>query len=134
MIADIWASFRRLPLWVQIWIAAILVPVNLLPLVFWLQGASFWGVIALLSVAGMLPNLPIMMIERGMSKAMSLPHVVLWTPLVIVLAQVLLQRGFNGPWDAQDLTVLALLVINVISLAFDYVDALKWWRGDRSIA
>ena len=28
---DIWRSLRSLPLWVQIWVAGILVPVNVLP-------------------------------------------------------------------------------------------------------
>jgi len=28
---DIWRSLRSLPLWVQIWVVAILVPVNVLP-------------------------------------------------------------------------------------------------------
>jgi hypothetical protein len=26
------------------------------------------------------------------------------------------------------------LVVDLISLAFDYRDAFKWWRGDRDIA
>lgn len=134
MVTSIWRSYRRLPLWVQIWISALLVPLNLLPLVFWLSGAPFWGAIAFLSVAGMLPNLPIMIRDRGMSKAMSLPHILFWTPLVLILLQVLVQRGLSAPWDGEDLTLAALLVINMISLGFDYVDALKWWRGDRAIA
>lgn len=134
MVLDIWRSFRRLPLWVQVWIAFILVPVNLLPLAFWLTGASFWGGIALLSVGGMMPNLPIMIVERGMSKTMSLPHLLFWTPLVLILLQMLAQRGLSGPWDREDLTLLLLLSVNVVSLGFDYVDAFKWWRGDREVA
>ncbi len=44
MIADIWRSFRALPLWVQVWVALWLVPMNLLGFAFlphplaWLAG------------------------------------------------------------------------------------------------
>lgn len=30
--------------------------------------------------------------------------------------------------------LMALLVVDVISLGFDYTDAVKWYRGDRDIA
>ena len=133
MISEIWASFRRLPGWVQVWVALILMPVNLLPLYFWAKGEPFWGLIAILSVGGMALNLPILLMERGLSKAMSLPHVLLWTPLVIVLAQAVFTGG-DGPSDVQDIALIVLLVVDLVSLTFDYPDAVKWWRGDRAIA
>ena len=34
MIGDIWNDFRTLPLWVQIWVTVVLVPVNFVPLAF----------------------------------------------------------------------------------------------------
>lgn len=125
MIIAIWQSFRRLPLWVQIWVALILVPVNLVPLVLWFQGVPGWGLIALLSVGGMALNLPIMLKERGFSRTMALPHVLLWTPLVILLA---------GRLTEGSALVALILVVDVISLAFDYVDAWKWTRGAREVA
>ncbi|MCI5097892.1 MAG: hypothetical protein MRY77_16390 [Rhodobacteraceae bacterium] len=122
---EIWQSFRRLPLWVQIWVALILIPVNLIPLVLFLQGAPGWVLIALLSVGGMALNLPIMLMERGFSRTMALPHVVLWTPLVLLLI---------GRLEEGDALVVLILLVDVVSLAFDYVDAVKWWRGDRAVA
>ena len=133
MIGEIWASFRRLPGWVQIWVAFVLVPVNLMPLGFWLSGEAFWGLFALLAVGGMALNVPIMLVERGLSKAMAFPHILLWTPLVIALGQALSQGG-DGPLDVQDIALIVLLVVNLISLVFDYEDAVRWWRGDRAIA
>ena len=59
MILDIWQSFRRLPLWVQGWVALILVPVNLAALLF--LSAPQGTLVALLAVGGMAPNLLIMM-------------------------------------------------------------------------
>ena len=122
---EIWQSFRRLPLWVQIWVALILIPVNLVPFVLFLQGTPGWGLIALLSVGGMALNLPIMLMERGFSRTMALPHVVLWTPLVLLLIGRLEEGGA---------LVALILLVDVVSLAFDYVDAVKWWRGDRAVA
>ena len=122
---EIWQSFRRLPLWVQIWVALILIPVNLIPFVLFLQGAPGWGLIAVLSVGGMALNLPIMLMERGFSRTMALPHVVLWTPLVLLLIGRLAEGGA---------LVALILLVDVVSLAFDYVDAVKWWRGDRAVA
>jgi hypothetical protein len=117
-------------LWVQVWVAVILVPVNMAPLLFYQEPYAVW--IAILSVGGMMPNLPIMLIDRGLSKRMALPHLVIWTPLVILLVWLL--TGLVGA-DPLYMNMLALLlVVDLVSLAFDYPDAFKWWRGDRDIA
>jgi hypothetical protein len=130
MIADIWRSFRRMPLWVQIWVAFFLVPANLLPLLFLGEPLAFW--VAGLSVGGMLPNLAIMIAERGLSKRMALPHVLIWTPLVILVGWMLLAGGArDGSFYA---VLMVVLVIDLISLAFDYSDLMKWRNGDREIA
>ncbi len=129
MIADIWHSFRRIPVWVQVWIGVVLVPVNLLPLLFLPQPLGGW--VALLAVGGMALNLPVMVVTRGISKAMALPHLLLWIPLVILLAAILTNGWAGGAWR----TVLwVMLVVDLISLAFDIPDAWRWWRGDRKIA
>ncbi|WP_164657786.1 hypothetical protein [Tropicibacter sp. Alg240-R139] len=130
MIANIWASFRRLPLWVQIWVGAILMPVNLLPLAF--LGQLGAGLIAFLAIGGMALNLPILLRYQGFSKAMAFPHLLLWVPLVGVIAVHL--QGLEGARDSYVALLLVLLAVDVISLLFDTVDAIKWWRGDRDIA
>jgi len=130
MIIDIWNSFRRLPLWVQIWMCIILVPVNLATLAF--ISEPYGLLVAVLAIGGMLPNLGFMATERGLSKAMSLPHLVLWSPLVLLVAWILMT---GGALDPNYLTFLwILLVIDVISLAFDFPDAWRWYKGDRAIA
>lgn len=130
MIVGIWQSFRRMPGWVQIWVVVILAPANLLPLAFLDQPFAVW--VACLSVGGMVPNLPIMLAERGLSKRMAVPHVLIWTPLVGFLVWLL---AFGPSLSAGYVAMLvALLVIDLISLGFDYVDAIKWYQGDRAIA
>ena len=130
MIADIWRSYRRMPQWVQVWVAFILVPANLAPVLFLGQPYGIW--VAVLSIGGMMPNLAIMMAERGLSKRMALPHVVVWTPLVVVLGWVLF--GPVAPVGGFAVMLTVLLVVDLISLGFDYRDTVKWWRGDRAIA
>lgn len=130
MILEIWQSFRRLPIWVQIWVAGILVPVNLASLLFLseVQGV----LVAVLAVGGMAPNLIIMARDHGFSRAMALPHLLIWTPLVILLIS-LLSSGEELP-DTYRAFLILLLLVDLVSLAFDCLDALKWWRGDRGAA
>ena len=132
MIGEIWASFMRLPMWVKLWMVLWLVPVNLASLWFWGQVDPVSGVtVALLANLGMAFNLPIMMRDRGMGKAMALPHLVFWTPLVILIGVGLASDGGASGYRSY---LAVLFVTNLVSLAFDYKDAWAWWRGDRGIA
>ena len=129
MIADIWGSYRRLPIWVQIWVVAILVPVNIASLAFW---AAPGGVlVAVLAIGAMALNLPILLVERGLSKAMAWPHLALWIPLMALLV---LQLAGDGPEGAHRQFLMLLLAVDLISLGFDIPDALKWLKGDRAVA
>ena len=127
-ITDIWGSFRRLPVWVQIWVAAILVPVNTASIVF--IGQLSGPLVAILAIGGMLPNLFIMLSERGLSKAMSFPHLFIWTPLVIIVVSLLA----SGQPQVFAIYLWLLLAVDLLSLGFDYTDAWRWWRGDRAVA
>ncbi len=129
MILDTWQSYRRLPLWVQIWVALILVPVNAASLAFSAAPMGAW--VAIMAVGAMLLNGMIMLVERGFSKMMALPHVVIWTPLVVLILWLLAQ-GDLAPGYASYL--MLLLGIDLFSLALDYSDTVKWLRGDRHIA
>ncbi|SFN34313.1 hypothetical protein SAMN04487859_10117 [Roseovarius lutimaris] len=129
MILDIWQSYRRMPLWVQLWVALILVPVNAASLLFW--GAPMGAWVAILAVGAMLLNGVIMLVERGFSKMMALPHVMIWTPLVVLILW-LLSWGDLTQGYARYLVIL--LVVDLISLALDYADTVKWLRGERHIA
>ncbi len=124
MAQDIWHSFRGLPLWVQIWLAVILVPVNLMPLFFLDQPQGV--LIAALAITGMALNLPIMIAARGMSGAMALPHILCWVPLVIVVLGMLSAADSLNPNYVRFLWLL--LIVDVISLVFDLRDAALWMR------
>ncbi|MBL4807267.1 MAG: hypothetical protein JKY31_08260 [Rhodobacteraceae bacterium] len=127
MIRDIYASFRALPVWVQVWVALILVPVNAAALLFITEPSGVW--IAILAVGAMLPNLGVMAYDRGFSKLMALPHLLPWSVLVSWLL-------FFRPeaFGAYAIYLWVLLAIDAVSLGFDFPDAGKWIKGDRAVA
>lgn len=128
MIGNVWESFRALGLATQLWVTLVLVPVNLASA--WFIGQPGAAVIAALAIGGMIPNLVLLLIERGFSKAMALSHLVFWIPLVALIA-LAPEPQITAPYAAY---LWLLLAVNLISLAFDATDAIAWWRGDRAIA
>ena len=128
MISEIWHSYRRLPLWVQAWVSVILVPVNAASLAFLSEPWGLW--LAALAVGAMLCNGVIMLVERGFSKLMALPHVLIWTPMLGLVLWLLAQN--ISP--AYRTYLLILLAVDLVSLVFDVIDTRKWLSGDRKIA
>ena len=123
-------SFLALPRWVRIWVAGALAPANAAP--FFLLHTPSGRAAAVASLFVVASNVPIMLHQRGMSRLMSLPHLMAWIPLCLVLVD----RLAVGETLTQAEWVLAvgLLVINGISLAFDGVDTLRWFAGNREVA
>ena len=127
LIADIFHSFMALPHWVKIWVFVILVPVNFASILFLSEPGGTW--IAILAIGAILCNLPVLLIERGFSNTMALPHLIPWT---ILVAWLLFWRP-----DGSEIFVGYLwlvLVVDAISLVFDYPDAFKWYKGERKVA
>lgn len=102
-------------------------PINMASLFFLAEPMGGW--IAFLAIGAMMLNAPIVIAERGFSKLMAFPHLIPWTVLVLILI-------FASPsgTEAYRVFLMILLAVDVISLAFDYPDALNWWRGDRVVA
>ncbi len=129
MILAIWRSFRALPTWVQFWVAVILVPVNMIAAIFYTAPGGL--LIAVLAIGAMALNGVIMLIERGFSKAMALPHVLIWTPMVVLIVWKLQSGAVDGIY-AQYLWLL--LVVDLVSLGLDFKDTRDWFRGNKSVA
>ena len=131
-LALIWHSFRSVPLWVQIWVAGILVPANaaaFLLLDTWSGQMAAWA-------AGfvVLTNVPIMWLAGGMSRLMSMPHLIAWVPLEAALLLRLTGNAGHAPLAATETVfIVGLLVINGISLVFDSLDSWRWLRGEREV-
>jgi hypothetical protein len=127
---DVWRSFRSLPSWVQAWVGLCLVPVNLVP--YAMLGTATGRAAALAMTIVILTNLPILLAQRGMSRLLSLPHLLAWGPLCLWLAARL---ATGVPMNASEAALAwLLLIVNTISLGFDAMDSLRWWRGDRAVA
>jgi len=107
---EIWHSFRATPGWVQFWMLLLLMPINMASLFFLNEPMGM--LIAFLANIGML-----------------LPHIIPWTALVVLI--IFYRPDATGKYD---IFLWVLLVTNLISLAFDYVDSLKWIKGSRAIA
>lgn len=128
MILQIWQSYRRLPLWVQLWVALILVPINAASLFLLKHPAGAW--LALMAVGAMLCNGVLMLVERGFSKVMALPHVLIWTPMLGLILW-LLNQDIAESYRSY---LIVLLAVDVVSLILDVIDSRKWLSGDRKIA
>lgn len=130
--ARIWHSFRSLPGWVQAWVGFILIPANVLP--FFLLNSWSGRAAALAALFVVATNVPITWAASGMSRAMSLPHLLAWIPLEIVLA-LRLSGAFGAvpPTGAEIALAILLLIVNGVSLVFDLLDSWRWLRGERDI-
>lgn len=121
-IARIMQSYNGLPKWVKIWINFILGPVNLATLAFLNEPEG--ALIAALAIGGMVFTVAIVVASGGFTKLASIGHILPWTPLVLMLA---LNRPEGS--DLYQLFLTILLVINLISLAFDFNDLRQWLRS-----
>lgn len=127
IILPIWASFRAMQGWVQVWVALFLVPINMASLFFLTEPMG--GLVAVLAIGAMALNLWPMLLDRGFSKRMALPHLLPWTVLVLILI-------FAPPeaTGAYAVYLWVLLITDLISLGFDYPDAVSFLRGNRAVS
>lgn len=118
------------PAWVAIWMNILLLGAIALPLtlVFWKATrltALFSLIASVISIAGIM----LLYQQLGYVKLLGLAHIIAWTPLAIYL------------WfkmKSPDVTRAPRIIMGVVfatimvSLAFDYVDAVRYIAGDRT--
>lgn len=121
-------SMAGLPRWVQLWLP-LLFGTNMAALFFLDSEVGRYTAVAFAVVCVF--NMPMMFIQRGMTRLLAFPHFA-WLPLLVYLGGQL--------WGADPLPAGALrnyatlvFVFNTISLLFDAVDAAKWLRGGREV-
>jgi len=126
-----WHSFRRLPLWIQVWVGLVLIPVN--AAAFFLLDYEVGQMAAMAAALVVASNVPIMLRERGMSKLMSVPHLFAWIPLLVILFMHLGDHPGTAPMAMVELIyTFVLFVVNGVSLVFDVIDSWRWLRGNRA--
>lgn len=122
-------SFLGLPLWVQVWMT-VLIGTNLAA--FWMldTAVGFWTAVAL--VVMMAFNGPMMVIQAGMTRLLSIPHFV-WLPLAVYILYRLFGPEPIDRDSAEFGYAVAVFAVNGISLAFDVYESYRWLRGDREV-
>lgn len=126
----LWQSFRRLPLWVQLWMAGLLLPINLASLFLLHYPSAQWIALSAVIVVG--SNMLLMYLYGGFSRLLAVPHLLIWGPLQVMLLMYLAQSG-EPLATGEVLYVSLVLVVNGISLVFDLIDAWRWMQGERQL-
>jgi hypothetical protein len=121
--AKIWHSHRSPPpSWVQVWVGFVRIPANVLP--FFLLDCWSGRAGAVTALFVVITNVHIMWAATGMSRAMSMPHLLAWIPLEIAL--VLRAFGATGslpPSSTEMALAIVWLIDSGISLVFDAIDS-----------
>ena len=116
------------PSWLQVWLPLLLLGAFVSPLLLliWPQ-TRIIGAISF--VASMIAAFAIdyMYKQMGYVKLLGLPHIIIWTPLIAFLIARLRRDNFSV-WPTRILKFM--IVIICISLAFDYVDAIRYFLGN----
>ena len=128
LLARIFRSLIAIPIWVLIWMFLFLIPANLSGFFMLDTVSGLW--IALLGGGALAINTILVLINGGFSRVLALPHLALWLPLEIIL---IYRYAFAEMAEGEAWLTLMVLIINGISLAFDFLDTLRWYRGDRGV-
>lgn len=121
-------SVAGLPTWVQVWLT-ILVVTNMASLMYLDSPVGRYAAMAFAIVAAI--NVPIMVIQRGLTRFLSFPHFV-WIPLVLYLADQLWGASPLPPGSVR-MYASTVFVVNAISLTFDFIEVVRWLKGGREV-
>lgn len=116
------------PSWLQIWLPILLAGGFVAPLVLliWRQSRVI-GAIGFVASMGAAIGVDYMYKQMGYVKLLGLPHIILWTPLVIFMV-LQLRRDDLPVWPRRIITFI--IVILGISLVFDFVDVARYFLGN----
>ncbi len=122
-------AIAQQPQWVQIWLNILLLGAFVLPavLLIWRQ-TRVAGIVSLIVSATAAYGVVWLYDRMGYVKLLGLPHLLLWTPLVIYLV---------GQFRRDDLPQIprvllgAVIATLLISLAFDFSDVIRYILGER---
>ena len=118
------------PSWISWWLNIMLVGIFIVPLALLIWRSTRILAIALL-IAGVLSAVAVGYIYNnfGYIKLLGVPHIILYTPLVLFMFRSI--KSDDVPVWPRRLMMVALATI-LISLAFDYTDAIRYILGERT--
>lgn len=122
------------PRWVFWWVMAVLTPANMGGFLFLDHPVGVAMSISIIVV--ILWNVPMLIMQRGISRATSIPHLV---PFALAVAYTLGalfglvgDKAAIAPGSALFYFAWFYVVVNVISIIFDAIDSVRWVAGDRA--
>ncbi|MGI9327043.1 MAG: hypothetical protein ACR2PZ_17630 [Pseudomonadales bacterium] len=123
--ADIANQIASQPLLVAIWLRVLGV-VNLASAFFLRRVQARWVLGAFLFIAA--TNIPIFL-SSGLTKLGSVPHLIVWIPLIIYLAREF-RSGHIEFKSSFGIWCVIVLLVNLISVVFDVRDSIQYLQGD----
>ncbi|MEX3011871.1 hypothetical protein [Hoeflea sp. TYP-13] len=128
LFARILTSLLAIPVWVLIWMFVFLIPANLSGFFMLDTVSGKW--IAVLGGGALVINTVLVLLNAGFSRVLAIPHLIFWLPLELVL----IGRYFAADMgEGETRLTLVVLIINGISLGFDFVDTRRWFKGERDV-
>ena len=115
------------PAWLTYWIYVLTFGVFLLPLtlLIWRQ-TRLTTLFIIIANIGSFIGVEWLFANLGYVKLLGLPHIILYTPLVIYL---LSQYKRSDMPVLPKRIIMAIMAVILVSLAFDYTDALRYLAG-----
>ena len=127
--SDVLQSIMAMKTWVKIWLM-MLGPANMAAFLFLDTNIGYWSAVA--GVLVVATNIPMMFIQGGVTRALSLPHMI-WVPLLIYIFPQIIGPDALDPMSAEFKLGVTIFVLNSISLAFDFLESYRWVKGEREI-
>ena len=126
LISDIQAQPIAVQLWVQ-WTGAVIIVVPGLLLRY--ESSRCEGKVILASSIAVFALLPLWHSQVGYTRILALPHILIWTPLLVYLYSR--RNNLASPSLVRWMTTVFVLTIGV-SLAFDFTDVVRYILGERA--
>lgn len=118
------------PAWVGIWLNVLLLGAIVLPLsLFIWKSTRLTALFVVLAGAFSVAGVMTLYDQLGYVKLLGLPHIIAWTPLVIHMWFKMKSPDVNfAPRVIMGIAIATM----TISLAFDYVDTIRYIAGERT--
>eukprot|EP00916_Digyalum_oweni_P020494 GHVL01034169.1.p1 GENE.GHVL01034169.1~~GHVL01034169.1.p1 ORF type:complete len:175 (+),score=5.21 GHVL01034169.1:54-578(+) len=140
---DFASALLAAPLPISIWVTWLLL-CNIFSFVFIYDLIGWFAIGSILFI--LLINSIILSKYKGLCRIMGLPHLLVWIPLIaLILIRLstdmipsiggITKEGRLTPESNIYLFLYSviLLITNTISVLFDIVDTIRWFRGDREV-
>lgn len=100
-----------------------------------LGGLYYWslveGKVILCCLIGSFIVMAVIFTKYGFVRLLGAGHILFWTPLIIWLFLRILEERFVAASQFKT-WIYSILIINSLSLVIDYLDVIRYFRGDKA--